>query len=75
MILVLTQISNLWKRNVITNETNSVSKKISLDCHQEEEGSKNKKAKKITFSDIVTKANVNSIGKNNPMQLTYLLDR
>ena len=48
---------------------------LSLECCQKEGGSKDKKAKRIAFSDIVTMINDNCIGKNNPMQLTDLLDR
>ena len=49
--------------------------KFSLECRQKEGGSKDKKAKRIAFSDIVTIINDNCIGKNNPMQLADLLDR
>ena len=49
--------------------------KFSLECHQKEGGSKDKKAKRIAFSDIVTIINDNCIGKNNPMQQADLLDR
>ena len=48
--------------------------KFSLECRQKERSSKNKKSKKIAFGDIVTMINDNYIGKNNPMQLTDLLD-
>ena len=49
--------------------------KFSLECRQKEGGSKDKKAKRIAFSDIVTIINDNCIGNNNHMQLLDLLDR
>ena len=49
--------------------------KFSFECRQKEGDSKDKKAKRIVFSDIVTIINDNCIGKNNPMQLVDLLDR
>ena len=49
--------------------------KFSLECRQKEKGSKDKKAKRIAFSDIVTIINDNCIGKNNPIHFADLLDR
>ena len=60
------QYHHQWKKEYF-NE-------LSLECCQKEGGSKDKKAKRIPFSDIVTMINDNCIGKNNPMQLTNLLD-
>ena len=49
--------------------------KFSLECRQKEGDSKDRKAKRIAFSDIVTIINNNCIGNNNHMQLLDLLDR
>ena len=49
--------------------------KFSPECCQKEGGSKDKKAKRIAFSDIVTIINDNCIGKNNPIHFADLLDR
>ena len=49
--------------------------KFSFECRQKERSRKDKKAKKIAFSNIVKMINNNFIGKNNPMQLVDLLDR
>ena len=50
-------------------------KKIGIEYCQKDGSSKDKKAKKIAFSDFVTIINDNCIGKNNHMQLVDLLDR
>ena len=49
--------------------------KFSFECRQKEGSRKDKKAKKIAFSNIIKMVNNNFIGKNNPMQLADLLDR
>ena len=75
MILVLAQISQLWKRNIIINARKYFNK-FSLECCQKEGGSRDKKAKRIAFSDIATAINDNCTGKNNPMQLAdWFIDR
>ena len=66
MILVLAQIHQCKKEYF---------NKFSFECRQKQGDSKDKKAKRIAFSDIVTIINDNCIGKNNPMQLVDLLGR
>ena len=61
------QYHHQWKKEYF-NE-------FSFECCQKEGDSKDKKAKRIVFSDIVTIINYNCIGKNNPMQLGDLLGR
>lgn len=47
MILVLAQISNLWKRNVINMETNSASKKLVLTVIKKKKAAKTRKPKRL----------------------------
>ena len=49
--------------------------KFSFECRQNKGDSKDKKTKRIAFSDIVTIINDNCIGNNNRLQLVDLLDR
>ena len=72
IILDLVWISNICKKYYQCKK--EYFSKFRLECCQKDGNSKDKKAKKVPFSDIVTIINDNGIGKNNPMQLANSLD-